>query len=327
MQNKIRSIGLVFSLILIAVMSQSCTSTSSPPESSATVASNTTHTITSQTPSQQISSHVTTPPSTQIITITRTTTTSSPIITPYAPTTAPSTSLTTSPTTITPTITTPITTTTPTTPVQTTIGEATVVRIIDGDTIEVAINNTLYKVRYIGIDTPETAEHFGQEATNKNAELLSSKIVRLEKDISETDSFGRLLRYVYVGDLSVNAELVRLGYAQAIPYPPDVRYQNLFTALEQEAKTAKIGIWALSLQIVSVTSPVKAGAYATLNAKTVPNAQCSITVYYNSGPSQASGLTSQNANSNGDVQWTWKVGINTSTGNGIRWIKSTPKSE
>lgn len=72
--------------------------------------------------------------------------------------------------------------------------EATVVRVIDGDTIEVDIGGSLYKVRYIGIDTPEIGQPSGEEAATVNAELVSGKTVYLEKDVSETDRYGRLLR-------------------------------------------------------------------------------------------------------------------------------------
>lgn len=128
--------------------------------------------------------------------------------------------------------------------------EAEVARVIDGDTIEVDIGGSLYKVRYIGIDTPETVhpqkpvECFGREASEKNRELVEGKTVRLEKDVSETDKYGRLLRYVWVGDTMVNAELVRLGYAQVVTYPPDVKYQDLFLQLQREAKEAGRGLWA-----------------------------------------------------------------------------------
>jgi len=94
-----------------------------------------------------------------------------------------------------------------------------VTRVIDGDTIEVSIAGESYKVRYIGIDTPELDDKrpkfcaLAQEATRYNRELVKGKTVRLEKDISETDQYGRLLRYVYVGDIFVNAELVRQGLA------------------------------------------------------------------------------------------------------------------
>jgi len=72
------------------------------------------------------------------------------------------------------------------------------------------------------------------------------KTVRLEKDVSDTDKYGRLLRYVFVDDLLVNAELVRLGYAQAVTFPPDIRNQNLFLQLQNEARNAGRGLWGIT---------------------------------------------------------------------------------
>lgn len=119
------------------------------------------------------------------------------------------------------------------------------VRVDDGDTIQVEIAGQVYRVRYIGIDCPEGTELFGTEATHKNAELVAGKVVELERDVSETDRYGRLLRYVWVGSLLVNGELVRLGYARARAYPPDVRYHDLFVRLEEEARRAGRGLWGL----------------------------------------------------------------------------------
>jgi len=123
---------------------------------------------------------------------------------------------------------------------------ATVVRVVDGDTVELEGG---HRVRYIGIDTPETkhpeepVEWMGPEAAAKNEELVGGKIVKLEKDVSETDKYGRLLRYVWVGDVMVNAELVRLGYAQVSTYPPDVKYADYFLKLQREAREAGRGLW------------------------------------------------------------------------------------
>lgn len=217
---------------------------------------------------------------------------------------------------------------------QNNLVEALVTKVIDGDTIEVSLNGQSYKVRYIGIDTPETVDPsrpiqpYGLEASAKNKKLVDGLVVRLEKDISETDKYGRLLRYVYVGDLFVNAELVRLGYAQVATYPPDVKYTDLFLRLQSEAREAGRGLWgaspvppptsppniALPLRIVSVTSPVKAGSKATLVAETNPGAMCSITVYYQSGTSSAAGLEPKSADSSGRVSWTWTVGSRTTLG-------------
>ena len=108
-----------------------------------------------------------------------------------------------------------------------------VVRVIDGDTIEVSGRR---RVRYIGIDTPEiggTPEYYGPEATSFNRDLAGGRKVHLAKDESERDRFGRLLRFVYADGILVNAELVREGYARAVVYPPDTRYAACFAALEQ----------------------------------------------------------------------------------------------
>jgi len=126
---------------------------------------------------------------------------------------------------------------------------ARVVRVVDGDTIRVSLGGKEVTVRYIGIDTPETVDPrrpvqpFGKEASERNKNLVEGKSVRLEKDVSETDRFGRLLRYVYVNDDMVNATLVREGFAHAVSFPPDVKYQDLFRQLEREAREAKRGLW------------------------------------------------------------------------------------
>jgi len=127
-----------------------------------------------------------------------------------------------------------------------------VIRVIDGDTIEVDIDGTIYKIRYIGIDAPELDDKraefcaLAQEATRLNRELVEEKTVRLEKDISETDKYGRLLRYVYVDGIFVNAELVRQGLAWAEAYEPDIKYQDILEELETEARQAGRGLWATS---------------------------------------------------------------------------------
>ena len=121
---------------------------------------------------------------------------------------------------------------------------ARVIEVIDGDTIVIEGG---YHLRYIGIDTPEIhpeLEDFGLEAWQANRELVEGEMVRLEKDVSEIDKYGRLLRYVYVDDVFVNAELVRQGLAYAQAYPPDIKYQDYLEKLEQEARQAGRGMWA-----------------------------------------------------------------------------------
>ena len=94
--------------------------------------------------------------------------------------------------------------------------DATVLRVVDGDTIDIEINGERQRVRYIGMNTPERGEPCFDEATQANVDLALGKAVHLVSDVSETDRYGRLLRYVYVGDVFVNLELVAQGYAEAV---------------------------------------------------------------------------------------------------------------
>lgn len=122
-------------------------------------------------------------------------------------------------------------------------GNVRVDRVIDGDTIMVSGRQ---RVRYVGVNTPEVGDdpqYFGPEAAIFNEQLVEGRKVYLEKDVSEKDRFGRLLRFVYAGGILVNAELVREGYARAKVYPPDTRHAQCFAALEREAREGKRGIW------------------------------------------------------------------------------------
>lgn len=127
-----------------------------------------------------------------------------------------------------------------------------VLRVIDGDTIEIEdADKVAKKVRYIGIDTPETVDPrrgdqcFGNEASNKNKELVQDQEIYLEKDVSEVDKYGRLLRYVYLdpSGISINEQLVAEGYAVSSKYPPDIKYQEKFKAAEEEARNKGKGLW------------------------------------------------------------------------------------
>ncbi|MCL4249468.1 MAG: thermonuclease family protein [Anaerolineae bacterium] len=113
--------------------------------------------------------------------------------------------------------------------------QAVVTSVIDGDTIDVRIGASTYRVRYIGINTPELDEPCYREATDANAAFVSGKTVTLVKDESNTDRYGRLLRYIYVDNIFVNEQLILQGYAEVVVYPPDTRYADYFTRLEQEA--------------------------------------------------------------------------------------------
>ena len=85
----------------------------------------------------------------------------------------------------------------------------------------------------------------GREAATANRLLVGGRHVRLELDVRARDRYGRLLAYVWIGDTMINAELVRLGYAQAMTVPPNVRYRELFVALQRDARSAGRGLWRL----------------------------------------------------------------------------------
>lgn len=135
--------------------------------------------------------------------------------------------------------------------------KAYVKRVVDGDTIIATINNTDYRVRFIGINTPESTtkiEEYGKEASNYTKEMLTGKTVYLEKDIRNTDKYDRLLRYVWleipneissdeINTKMFNAILLINGYAKLFTYPPDVKYAKYFKPLEEKARKNNIGLW------------------------------------------------------------------------------------
>ena len=122
-------------------------------------------------------------------------------------------------------------------------------RVVDGDTIEVTLGGRQQRVRYIGIDAPESVkpdspvEYYGPEASEHNKKLVGGRDICLEKDVSETDRFGRLLRYAYLGDTFVNDKMIRDGYARAVTFPPDVRHVDQLREAEREAREAGRGLW------------------------------------------------------------------------------------
>jgi micrococcal nuclease len=124
-----------------------------------------------------------------------------------------------------------------------------VVKVVDGDTIHVRIGERVEKVRYIGVNAPEVhhptrgEEPGGREAWDVNRQLVVGQRVRLELDVGARDRYRRLLAYVWVGDVMINAELVRRGYAQVMTVPPNVRYQRLFLDLQRDAREAGRGLW------------------------------------------------------------------------------------
>lgn len=143
-----------------------------------------------------------------------------------------------------------------------TFAEAKVTKVVDGDTIYVNLENKEYKIRMIGVDTPETVhpskpvQFYGREASDFTKSSLSNRTVYLQKDVSETDKYGRLLRYVWLSrpetneptekeiiDKMYNAKLIKGGYAQAYTYQPDSKYSELFVKLQKEARENYVGLW------------------------------------------------------------------------------------
>lgn len=126
---------------------------------------------------------------------------------------------------------------------------AEVLRVVDGDTIEVLIDGSEEDIRYIGVDTPESVapgqpvECFGEQASDFNAELVEGETVTLVFDAELRDRYGRLLAYVYVGDLLVNAELVAEGFARTLEIEPNTSKAARLARLEQRAGSAGRGLW------------------------------------------------------------------------------------
>jgi micrococcal nuclease len=138
-----------------------------------------------------------------------------------------------------------------------------VVYVVDGDTIHVQLGQRVEKVRYIGVNASEIPHphhggaaakpgYFphtvaaGEAAKRINIDLVGGKQVRLEFDKRRRDDYKRLLAYVYVGDLMINAEMVRRGYAEVMSVPPDFRHRTLFVRLQDEARAAGRGLWQSS---------------------------------------------------------------------------------
>lgn len=147
--------------------------------------------------------------------------------------------------------------------------EATVTKIVDGDTIHVLVGGTDYPLRYIGVDSPEHNDPlFGAKATEANRQLVEGKTVYLESDVSDVDRYNRLLRYVYLADgRMVNEVLAEQGWAYAKAYAPDTKYQSRLLAAQAKGAAAKVEMWEIA--------PATTGATGATNAPTtnIPAAQ------------------------------------------------------
>jgi micrococcal nuclease len=125
-----------------------------------------------------------------------------------------------------------------------------VVRVIDGDTFEVELPGGVEDVRLIGIDTPETVKPdtpvqcYGERASHFTHRLLEGRRVRLRVGVEPRDVYGRLLAYVRVGGLLVNAALVRRGLARTLTIPPNDRLAPRLRRLELRAARAGRGLWS-----------------------------------------------------------------------------------
>ncbi|MCX6046505.1 MAG: thermonuclease family protein, partial [Chloroflexi bacterium] len=149
---------------------------------------------------------------------------------------------------------------------------AQVTSVSNGDTIKVLLNGVAYKVRYIMVSAPSTKQPLFQLATDANRTLVKDKLVYLVKDISDKDSAGNLLRYVYLQDGTfVNAEMVRRGYALLTTFSADVAKEPEIRKAQEEAIKAGLGVWAAQLP---TAAPIVAKIEATLRA--CPNINCAV---------------------------------------------------
>jgi micrococcal nuclease len=136
-------------------------------------------------------------------------------------------------------------------PRATTLGRAQVVRVVDGDTIRVRLDGRTERVRYIGVDTPESVKPgtpvqcYAKRAAAANAALVAGRSVRLVGDVEHRDRYGRLLAYVYrePDGAFVNAQLVRDGYARTLTIAPNVAHAQQFAQLAQTARRSGRGLW------------------------------------------------------------------------------------
>lgn len=131
--------------------------------------------------------------------------------------------------------------------------ESQVIRVVDGDTIIVALNHKPETIRLLGVNTPETVapnkpvQCYGPEASKHVKELLTDKVVQLESDPSQDnkDKYHRLLRYVLLENTNVNESLVIDGYAREYTFKIPYKYQKQFRADQKLAKKNRLGLWGV----------------------------------------------------------------------------------
>jgi len=125
-----------------------------------------------------------------------------------------------------------------------------VTHVIDGDTFDLSDGR---RVRLIGIDTPELSYDDGEkdaclarEARDRLDVLVRNRKVRLERDVSDVDAYGRVLRYAYIDEMMINTLLVQEGYAKILTIPPNVRYVDVFQSAQEKARENALGLWSKS---------------------------------------------------------------------------------
>lgn len=130
------------------------------------------------------------------------------------------------------------------------IKDLSVKRVVDGDTVVLEKNGYEYKVRLIGVDTPESVHldknkntKEGKIASDFTKERLTGKKVDIEFDVKPQDKYGRYLVYLYVDGISYNEVLLEEGMARVMMISPNVKNKELYAQIEKRAKDKKIGIW------------------------------------------------------------------------------------
>ncbi|MCD6583609.1 MAG: thermonuclease family protein [Candidatus Omnitrophica bacterium] len=166
-----------------------------------------------------------------------------------------------------------------------------VVEVIDGDTVRLENGKVL---RYIGIDTPEVRQNEGRrwvfnpqpfalEAKEFNRSLVEGKRVRVEFDVEKKDRYGRLLGYVFLDGVFINAKLLEEGYAVIYTRPPNVKYVDLFISLQKKARQNRKGLWG-SYEVVSAEDAHKfIGEIRTVKGKVRNTYQSQKCIFLNFG--------------------------------------------
>ncbi len=144
-----------------------------------------------------------------------------------------------------------------------------ITEVVDGDTVVLSSGE---RMRLIGIDSPESSEAGFGEARAKLTSLVLNKEVRLERDTSDRDRYGRLLRYLWIGDTFINLEMVRSGWARAYRYPPDTRYADQLSKAEEQARARELGLWGKEM-VGQTIGECSSDTYNCIDFKTRADAQ------------------------------------------------------